>query len=173
MRDLVGFVLRGAWAGAAFVLAPTILIYGSMGAFFFLDPLFLLQSLPPGAVVGLVLWFAAGKATGPLTPGKRFAIGTGIAAAIIFPMNFYQAATGISWRRAYDFDIPSMLMRIVLYAAGIGGLAGLACPASREQVNQASQLTYRERVRLYETAEREAKEAHERMASADDNRNQS
>ena len=173
MRDFLSFVLRGAWAGTAFVLALCILLFGSMGALLLLNPEFLLYSAPPGAIVGLVLWLIAGKTVEPLSQGARFGIGTGIAAAILLPMSFYQTWISIAFRGVYGFDMPSMLMRIALYSAGIGGLAGLACPASREQVSRESKLTYRERLQLYEAAEREAKEARGRIKSASLSKNQS
>jgi hypothetical protein len=157
MRDFLRFVLRGTWAGTAFVLAIWILLFGSMGALLLLNPVFLLYSASPGAVVGLVLWLIAGKTTEPLSQGARFGIGTGIAAAILLLMSFYQTWISIGFRPVYGFDMPSMLMRIAVYSAGVGGLAGLACPASREQVSQESKLTYRERLQLYEAAEREAR----------------
>ena len=172
MRDFLSFVLRGAWAGTAFVLALCILLFGSMGALLLLDAEFLLYSVPPGAIVGVVLWLIAGKTTEPLSQAARFGIGTGIATAILLPMSFYQTWIGIALRGVYGFDMPSLLMRIAVYSAGLGGLAGLACPASRDQVSQKAKLTYRERLQLYEAAEREAKEARERIASDGLSRNQ-
>jgi hypothetical protein len=167
MKDFLSFTLRGAWGGILFTLALMVLVYGSLGAFLFLNYLFLLYSLPPGAIVGLVLWFVAARTTKPLQPIIRFAIGTGTAAAILLPIWGYQAVTSVSRGYVSDLDIPSVLLRLAVYAAGVGGLAGLACPASRAYGHNPPELNYRERTRLYEAAEKEAQNARAGIRQAD------
>jgi hypothetical protein len=165
MKDFLSFILRGAWAGIVFPSAVSVLIWGSVGAFLFLNLTFLLYSGLPGAIVGLVLWFVAARTTKPIRPIIRFAIGTGTVAAILLPVWFHQAATSVSRGYISELDIPSVLMRLTVYAAGVGGLAGLACPASREYEYNEPELSYRERTRLYEAAEKEAQSARERLLS--------
>jgi hypothetical protein len=163
MKDFLSFVLRGGWTGVGLSVGLMVLFYGSLGAFMFLSLDFLIYALPPGAIVGFVLWLIAGKAVKPLTPGFRFGIGTIVVAVILVLMWGYQA-TKLDANQLEYLDIPSTLMRLGVLSAGWGGLAGLACPASREYRPE-PELTYRERTQLYEAAEQEAKAARESSRS--------
>jgi hypothetical protein len=166
MRDLFRFVLRGAWPGVAFSMGLMIMIWGSLGAFIFLHPLYLAYALTPGAITGIVIWFVAGKANKPLTAGVRFAIGSGVIAGFLLMMSIYQMAVTMNVTLLEYIDLPSLIMRIAVFGMGIGGLGGLACPGARQYLNRKSNLTYRERTRLYEAAEEEARTARQRNASA-------
>ena len=166
MRDLFRCVLRGAWPGVAFSMGLMIMVWGSLGAFIFLHPLYLTYALTPGAITGFVIWFVAGKSNKPLTAGLRFAIGSAVIASFLLMTSLYQMAVTMNATQLEYIDLPSLIMRISVFGMGIGGLGGLACPGARQYLNRKSTLTCRERTRLYEAAEEEARTARERNASA-------
>lgn len=166
MRDLIRFVLRGAGGGVSFTLGLAILFYGRIGGFLLLSRLYFVFALLPGAVVGLFLWLIAGRVNKPLSGGLRFSAGTAVAGAYIVVASLSQRALTLEATQYENYDIPLMIMGIAVYAVSIGGVAGLWCPAGRENLNRKPELTYLERTRLYEAAEREAKTARERNASA-------
>ena len=166
MRDLIGFVLRGACGGAAITAGLAILLYGARGDFFLLSPAYFVLTLLPGAVVGLFLWFIAGRGDQPLTAGLRFSMGTAFAGGYFVVASLAQVALTLDASRLSDFDVPFMITVMAAYAVSIGGPAGLLCPAGREDVHRKREMTYRERARLYEAAEEEARAARVRNASS-------
>jgi hypothetical protein len=165
MKDLIGFVLRGALPGVTLSIVLAILSYGWMGATLGVSPIFFAYAMLPGAIAGLVLWFITGRADKPLTAGRRFSIGTAIVAAYSLVVGVAQVALSLGTTRLQYVLIPWTIMWIAVWAVSIGGLGGLACPASREYRVE-PKLTYWERTQLYEAAEQEAKAARERNVSS-------
>ena len=166
MKDYPRFVLRGGGAGAVVAFSAVIYFWVFFAIAIFYHPVSLVYMTLPGAVVGLVLCSVAGNCSNPLTPAKRFAIGTGAVAVLATAGSIYRLSTD-QFAREYGIEYWIVILRILISAAAIGGLAGLACPASREHAHDEPKLSYRERTRLYEAAEREAQENRERIAQSD------
>lgn len=177
MKDLLIFLLRGALG--AIIGSVSFALLFSLYTKFFLH--FVLAVIPValaiegawGVVIGLACWVAT-RNLRKLSVLVRILIGTGITWVAILAFYLYPLVNG---REHFpDFSVIELLQFqffLLAVSLSIGGAAGLACPALREQVNEESKLTYRKRLRLYEAAEREAKEARERIASVSVSRNQS
>jgi hypothetical protein len=161
MRDFLRFVLRGSWASAIFTLLLLTVNWGSLGALIFLNPAVLMRCAIPGAIVGVVLWIVSGRTNRRLPWIQRVVIGTLVGATILFAFGLYEIlTTPVDFR---DLYFMRWITVTLIYAAGFGGLAGSACPSQREDKPHEDHLTYRERAKLYEAAEQEAKAARERI----------
>jgi len=156
VEDFLKFVVRGTWGGFTFALIWLIVFYGPRGPLFFLDLTFLICYAIPGAIVGLVVWWLAGRLAQPIIWARRAMIGTTITAMIILGLNFYQLISELN-RIEYVHVNVFGVVDSVLWALGYGGLAGLACSSSRnDAMIKTEPLTYRQRVDMYAAAEVEA-----------------
>jgi hypothetical protein len=178
MNDLLRFAVRGALGT---LIVPVLffiflyVVYGVYGGYLFLIMIsFPLYALPPGAIVGALLWFLGSRSTHVLKPMMRILVGATVIVQILvllhtlFFIYFYsrhESSTVIA-----DF-VPHRFWFI--QCALIGAFAGLACPSKlissrhgRRPMYQRG-LTYRERVLFDEQAEREAKLAREKKDSED------
>jgi hypothetical protein len=161
MNDFISFVCRGALAGSIFPLLFLIFHFGPRyGPLFFLGVIF--WYLAPGAMVGLVMWVCGQVAN---KPGAilRITIGTAISFPVNASLNFSDLVVVIRSLLDMTFDdILWGLVRILLFCVAIGGVAGFVCPAEKTSKKE-PELSYWERLRLYEAAEAEAKLAREKL----------
>ena len=158
MIEFLKYVLRGMLGGMIVPILWSILLFGLGG------PLFLVSFsdswkyvLGPGALVGLLIWLCS-LVFERLGLIARIATGAGVLSAI-------------AMIRSLDSYLPNgerpphfgqTLAWFVVNFAVSGALSGLACPGGRFPKRE-PKLTYRERVRMYEEAEAEAKRARERL----------
>lgn len=169
MKDLMIFLLRGA-LGAIIGSISFALIFSLYIRYFLL----LIVALIPvalaiegayGMLIGFVCWVSAGGER-RLNVLVRVAIGTGITWVALLALYLYPLVTARENFSGFSvIEIFQFHLFLLVVSLSIGGAAGMACPALREQVSEESKLTYRERLRLDEAAEREAKEARQRIES--------
>jgi len=162
MNDFIRFVGRGALAGTIFPFLFLAYYFGPrFGPLIFLGQL--VWYLIPGASVGLILWLLSAGFGKTMGAGIRITIGIGISFAVTLALNHSDFV--LLLRHESELPVTDVLygiFRILLMCATIGGLAGLASPAKR-LFKKAPELTYRERVRMYDAAESEARAARQRI----------
>jgi len=165
MIDLIRFVARGAVAGA---ILPLVLISALISIF--LGPGVALKIflavfywfLIPGAVVGLALWVIA-RFRKRLPADVRFVVGTLIQFVLVCVL-LLGLISAWSEDKSSLLYVPLCFVWILIASAGVGGVAGVACPDALSRKKE-PELTYWERVALYEMAEREASFARARSHS--------
>jgi len=168
MKDLISFSLRGAWGGAIGAVIAWFLFYVlSFGPFwgllFVLHPIVLVYLAVPGALVGLILWILTGRTAESLNAISRGAIGTGVILGLIALLSIYQLAWQVNQLGLIELNLLRIFQVTIIEAVFLGGAAGLACPSRRQEVlKEGSNITYWERVALYEMAEREAQIARQK-----------
>ena len=169
MKDLISFLLRGAWAaaicgGTAWLLF-CMYAYGPFwGLLTIFHPALLVYLAVPGTIVGLTLWFLTGRTGRCLTAASRIAIGTGVVFVLLLALMIYQLVWQVNQLGLIEFNFTWILPSMLIKALVLGGTAGLACPFCQELSNEESKTCYWERVALYEMAEREARRAREERA---------
>jgi len=162
MYDAFRFVLRSALGGAIVpMLCLAVFCQAYFGAFYyapiiFLHPVVLLIATIPGGCVGLTLWFLCLRGVEPLAVWSRMAIGAGVQAVIYVLVLFLYLPTD---QISLTHPQRPIVWTLALTMAG-GTLAGLTCP-SRIGFRKEPELTFRQRMQLYETGhvESESKES--------------
>ncbi len=162
MRDFINFVGRAALAGAIYPFLMLILFFGPrFGLLLFLG--FFYWYLLPGAVVGIGLWLLAARLAAPPKAAIRFAVGTAISFVVALGIHL---SNFLFFGNPDLFSVDKLLLDVtpmLLMAAAIGGVAGLASP--KLATTKTEPLSYLERVRLYEAAEQQANAARRRLQS--------
>jgi hypothetical protein len=165
MEDFLRFVVRATWGGAIFTALIFTYYFGlRYGPIFFLYPMALPYFIIPGGMVGIILWFWTGRVGYALGMSLRIIIGTSVVFIMVILLDTYHLATtrflrdGLaeisSWQKAaWMFQLTTTRL---IESVGIGGLAGLACPSNRV-LRRKSRTSYRERARIYEAAESQAR----------------